>query len=104
MLLQINEIFPPLNNVGILFPLLLSCEAIYRCLDYKRFPALASFTSRKLWTLHLFEQIEVGVCYVQVTLQKKLGFTTHHALVVSILNQHKHCISEEELIAMLEEN
>ena len=65
---------------------------------------LASFTGRKLWTLHLFEQMEVVEHHIYVNLQKGLGVTTHHTLVVYIVKQHKHFISEEEVILTLEEN
>ena len=63
-----------------------------------------SLTGNKKWNLHLLEQMEVGVHCVQVNLQKGIGVTAHHAFVVSIVEQHKHCVSKEEEIDMLEDN
>ena len=57
-----------------------------------------------MWTLQLFEQIEVGVYCAQVKMQKEIGFTAYHALLVSITKQYEHCVSEEEAITMLEDN
>ena len=85
VMFQINEIFSSLNNVGVSFPLLLSCAAIYKHLYCKRFPVLASLTDSKLWTLPLFKQMEVGVCYLQVNLQQSLGVCAHHTIAVSIV-------------------
>ena len=48
--------------------------------------------------------MEVGVCHVQVNIQQVIGFNTHHALVVSIVKQHKKFVSEEDVISILEEN
>ena len=64
---------------------------------------LVFLTVSKLWTLHLFKQIEVSVCYDQVNLQRSLGACAHYAIGVSILKQHKNCFFEEEVIAMLED-
>ena len=52
----------------------------------------------------MLKYAEVGVHYVQVDLQQSLGVCAYLAIVVSIKKQHKRCISEEIVIAMLEDN
>ena len=48
--------------------------------------------------------MEVGAHCVQINLQKGIGVNACHELVVSIVNQHEHIVSNEELISTLGEN
>ena len=81
---QLNEIFPSMNNVGFSFPILVSCGLVYKHLYYKALPADSRTVGSKCCTLHLFQQIDTGVHWFQVSSQESLGVPTLHAIVVSI--------------------
>ena len=61
----------------------------------QKIPTIASLTGNKKWNLRFFEQMELGRYYVQVDLHEGIGVTVFHVLVFSIVNQHKHCASNE---------
>lgn len=100
----ISERFTLMSNAAVSLPILLSCETTNKFIDHKILPADAILTGSKWFKLHLFHYMEVGACCDQTHLQKSLGVSTQHMIVVSIVKHHNYFNSKEEVVTTMENN
>ena len=91
------------NNAGVSLPMLLTIKPIHLDLDFKIFLMHAIVVGKKCCPLKLF-QMNPGVYWVQVNLQKSLGFSTIHVIMLSITKPHRHSSSKEKVITLMEDN
>ena len=61
LLLQINERFPLIRNVGVSFTILFLCKAVYKHLNFIKFHVHAWIAGSKCWMIHSFYQMGIGV-------------------------------------------
>ena len=66
---QINERFPPVNNIGLSFAILSSVEIVHELIDWKFLREESTIRGRILWKSKLFCDLAVGFYWVQLNLR-----------------------------------
>ena len=73
------------------------CEPIYQKIYFKTLPVDTTIAGRNRRFLNLF-QMDVGLCWVQESLQASLGMSLLHAIAVSIIKRRSHIRQNEGAI------
>ena len=101
---QINERFPPMNNVGLSFAMISSVEIIYELIDWQFLPVESTIAGSKLWKTKLFCELPVGFYWVQLDLRDSVTFTAEHVVAVHIMTDWRLCENPEENVIHLFDN
>ena len=101
---QVNDRFPPMNNIGVSFTMLCSVEIVHELIDWKFLPVESTKRGGILWKSKLFRELAVGFYWVQLDLRDGVQFTAEHVIAVHIFKEWKLCNDPEEYVACLLDN
>ena len=89
MLSKINERLPLIIITGISFAMLFLVDAACSRFDYVRPPTDNVKDDSKMWTMKLFRESPVGVCWVQVDMIEWINLIAHNVIVATIVKERK---------------
>ena len=100
----VNERFPPLNNIGVLFAMISSVEIVCELIDWEFLPVESTKRGSILWKSKLFRELDAGFYWVQLDLRDSVQFAAEHVIAVHIMKDWKLCDDPEENVVCLLDN